>query len=236
MRPSSCYLYLPCRTAQVLAPAALLKGGIRVWLDSQLLQEHNILDPSDVNLALEIRDGGKKYLRHFRFDMDACVTLHIYFDAVFALLGPTGSTFCSCKVNPDGMFRIYFPGDYTVHPPGYLESDIPKRPFKAAKLSKERSQVPSLSVSHGEIFDPSFDVGLVYPDAMVLGPSTSQLLEEMPSPVKARADDAVLLAKKARDEKAEKVEKVKVDFESRKKTRSKNFKELPKKLGILAKF
>ena len=39
VRPSSCYLYLPCRTAQVLAPAELLEGGIRVWLDSKLLKD-----------------------------------------------------------------------------------------------------------------------------------------------------------------------------------------------------
>ena len=39
VRPASCYLYLPCRTAQVLAPAELLEGGIRVWLDSKLLKD-----------------------------------------------------------------------------------------------------------------------------------------------------------------------------------------------------
>ena len=42
-RLSSCYLYLPCRTAQVLAPADLLEGGIRIWLDAKLLQDAKFL-------------------------------------------------------------------------------------------------------------------------------------------------------------------------------------------------
>ncbi|CAJ1346724.1 unnamed protein product, partial [Effrenium voratum] len=131
-RPASCYLYLPCRTAQVLAPATLLDGGIRVWLDGGLLKEHGISDPTDLNLGLEIRDGGKKYLRQFRFDADGGVKLHIYFDAVFALIGPNGSSLTSCKAQPDGMFRIYFPGEYTINAPGVVEAGKPQRPFKAS--------------------------------------------------------------------------------------------------------
>ena len=122
-----------------------------------------------MNLALEIRDGGKKYLRQFRFDLDACVRLRAYFDAVFALIGPTGATLLNCRVHPDGMFHIYFPGDYTVYSAGYLDADLPQRPFRAAKLSRERSAVPSLSTAQEQYFDPSFDAGLVYPDAMILG-------------------------------------------------------------------
>lgn len=240
-RPSSCYLYLPCRTAQVLAPADLLEGGIRIWLDAKLLQENNILDPSDVKLALEIRDGGKKYLRQFRFDLDACVRLRAYFDAVFALIGPTGATLLNCRVHPDGMFHIYFPGDYTVYSAGYLDADLPQRPFRAAKLSRERSAVPSLSTAQEQYFDPSFDAGLVYPDAMILGPSTSQLLEEMPtpptfSPKKTPSASSLTTPKHAisEPERSEsRIEPKTIDFQSRKSARLKSHKETQAKLGSL---
>eukprot|EP00435_Cladocopium_sp_Y103_P017907 s648_g4.t1 len=239
-RPSSCYLYLPCRTAQVLAPADLLEGGIRIWLDAKLLQENNILDPSDVNLALEIRDGGKKYLRQFRFDLDACVRLRAYFDAVFALIGPTGATLLSCRVHPDGMFHIYFPGDYTVYSPGYLDADLPQRPFRAAKLSRERSAVPSLSTAQEQYFDPSFDAGLVYPDAMVLGPSTSQLLEEMPtpptlSPKKTPSVSSLTTPKHATSEperSESRIEPKTIDFPSRKSARLDDLSKIFKDFGL----
>lgn len=202
-------------------------------------QENNILDPSDVNLALEIRDGGKKYLRQFRFDLDACVRLRAYFDAVFALIGPTGATLLNCRVHPDGMFHIYFPGDYTVYSAGYLDADLPQRPFRAAKLSRERSAVPSLSTAQEQYFDPSFDAGLVYPDAMILGPSTSQLLEEMPtpptfSPKKTPSASSLTTPKHAisEPERSEsRIEPKTIDFQSRKSARLKSHKETQAKLG-----
>lgn len=201
------------------------------------MEENNILDPTDLTLALEIRDGGKKYLRHFRFDLDACVRLQMYFDATFAIIGPTGATFLSSRVNPDGMFHIYFPGDYTVYSMGFFEAELPQRPFRAAKLSKNRSVVPSLSTAQEQYFDPSFDAGLVYPDAMVLGPSTSQLLEEMPSPPcsspKKTASTSTIATPKngtSEPERSEKIQK-KVDFESRRSARLKSHKEMQAKLG-----
>ena len=132
-----------------------------------------------MNLALEIRDGGRKYLRQFRFNLEGSVTLHIYFDAIFALIAPNGSTLSS-PVWPDGMFRVYFPGDYTVCRQSVLEADVPRKPWKPASLSRQPSVVPTPS-SRDEYFDPSIDAGLVYPEAMILGPSTADLLESPPS-------------------------------------------------------
>ena len=136
-------------------------------------EEHKIFDPGDVNLAMEIFDGGKKYLRQFRFDQDACVRLPC-FDASFALVGPSEGPLCSCVSSPDGMFKVFFPGDYTVHLEGYLEAEAPARPFRAVKLSRSKSEVLRLQAELME--DPSLEAGSLYPEAMVLGPSTSQLL------------------------------------------------------------
>ena len=146
-----------------------------------------------MNLALEISDGGKKYLRQFRFNLDSCVTLHIYFDAIFALIAPNGSTICS-PIWPDGMFHIYFPGDYTVCSQSVLEADVPKKTWKPAPLSRQPSVVPAAS-TRDEFFDPSIDAGLVYPEAMVLGPSTMDLLDSphsSRSTAKATPKSAVL--------------------------------------------
>ncbi|CAE7772101.1 SBE2.2 [Symbiodinium microadriaticum] len=182
-RPASCLLYIPARTAQVLAPASMLEGGIRVWLDARWLKEQDIDNPTDVNLALEIRDGGKKYLRQFRFNAESCVTLHIYFDAIFALIAPNGSTLTS-PVWPDEMFHIYFPGDYTVCSGGVLEADVPKQTWKPATISRQPSVVggTSSAPSRDEFFDPSIDAGLVYPEAMVLGPNSMMDLLDSPAP------------------------------------------------------
>ncbi|CAE7360721.1 SBE2.2 [Symbiodinium sp. CCMP2592] len=180
-RPASCLLYIPARTAQVLAPASMLEGGIRVWLDARWLKEQDIDNPTDVNLALEIRDGGKKYLRQFRFNAESCVTLHIYFDAIFALIAPNGSTLTS-PVWPDEMFHIYFPGDYTVCSGGVLEADVPKMTWKPAPISRQPSVVGTAAPSRDEFFDPSIDAGLVYPEAMVLGPNSMMDLLDSPAP------------------------------------------------------
>ena len=152
--------------------------ALKIGLFMNLAQEQNIDSPTDVNLALEIRDGGKKYLRQFRFNLEGSVTLHIYFDAVFALIGPTGSTLSS-PIWSDGMFRVYFPGDYTVCSQCVLEADLPRKPWKPAPLSRQPSVAPTPS-SRDEILDPSMDAGLIYPDAMILGPSTTDLLDSPP--------------------------------------------------------
>ena len=146
-------------------------------------QEQDIDNPTDVNLALEIRDGGKKYLRQFRFNAESCVTLHIYFDAIFALIAPNGSTLTS-PVWPDEMFHIYFPGDYTVCSGGVLEADVPKQTWKPATISRQPSVVggTSSAPSRDEFFDPSIDAGLVYPEAMVLGPNSMMDLLDSPAP------------------------------------------------------
>ena len=134
-----------------------------------------------MNLALEIRDGGKKYLRQFRFNAESCVTLHIYFDAIFALIAPNGTTLTS-PVWPDEMFHIYFPGDYTVCSGGVLEADVPKMTWKPAPISRQPSVVGTAAPSRDEFFDPSIDAGLVYPEAMVLGPNSMMDLLDSPAP------------------------------------------------------
>lgn len=190
-----------------------------------------------MNLAMEISDGGKKYLRQFRFDQDACVRLPC-FDASFALFGPEG-TLCGCRCSPDGMFKVFFPGDYTVQLAGYLEAEAPARPFRAVKLSRSRSEVLRLEAEQAELLeDPSLEAGSLYPEAMVLGPSTSQLLspstpksaptpKSLPSLPRTPRGSATpkSLASPKSFEMPPSVKDEKFDFEERRAARMKSYKE-----------
>jgi len=148
-RPHSVKMYLPARTAQVLVRDSMLGGGIKIWLSSRFLAGHGIKSADEVTLVLEaggqqdLKDGQKEQLE-YKFK-DNCVVLDKNWTATYSLVGPGNKKLgcLSSKVvsaiwkpgDPapapvpkradgmtptDGLFRIFFPGDYTVEGLGYI--------------------------------------------------------------------------------------------------------------------
>mmetsp|Transcript_78474 Transcript_78474/g.202083 ORF Transcript_78474/g.202083 Transcript_78474/m.202083 type:complete len:1723 (+) Transcript_78474:46-5214(+) len=116
-RPHSVKLYLPSRTAQVLVPERLLEGGVKVWMGERFLLGHG-LKSEQITLKLEVDKQGTKSTMDFKFK-DNCVHIGHNFCCNFTLFGPTGEQL-NCLSSPDGVFRVYFPGDYTIEGLGYM--------------------------------------------------------------------------------------------------------------------
>jgi 1,4-alpha-glucan branching enzyme len=120
-RPHSVKMYLPARTGQVLVPESRLQGGTKIWLSKRFMAGHGITSCDQVILVLEAesknKDGEKDYME-FQFK-DNCVVLGLNFGATFSLVGP-GNQQLDNIASKDGIFKIHFPGDYTIEGLGYV--------------------------------------------------------------------------------------------------------------------
>jgi len=123
-RNHSVKMYLPARTAQVLIRETTLQGGVRIWLDPTFLKSSNIASYKGMQLALEVCKDDKKEMMEFDFDSAGCVELALNFDATFKVLTADGRDL-PCLSSKDGLYRVYFPGDYSVASLGYMKNGQP---------------------------------------------------------------------------------------------------------------
>lgn len=129
-RNHSVKMYLPSRTAQVLVRESALQGGVRIWLDKTFLDSKNLASSKGMKLALEVWKDGKKEMMEFDFDSAGCVELGLSVDATFKVLTADGQDL-PCLSSKDGLYRVFFPGDYSVASLGYMKNG---KPAPAASL------------------------------------------------------------------------------------------------------
>eukprot|EP00446_Apocalathium_sp_SHHI-4_P038691 CAMPEP_0177305258 /NCGR_PEP_ID=MMETSP0368-20130122/7081_1 /TAXON_ID=447022 ORGANISM="Scrippsiella hangoei-like, Strain SHHI-4" /NCGR_SAMPLE_ID=MMETSP0368 /ASSEMBLY_ACC=CAM_ASM_000363 /LENGTH=818 /DNA_ID=CAMNT_0018763881 /DNA_START=42 /DNA_END=2496 /DNA_ORIENTATION=+ len=145
-RPHSVKLYLPARTAQVLVKESVLQGGIRILLAESFLAGHGLTSADGVVLQLETVKDGKKEVAPMKFE-GGCVELAQTSNATFALVGPTGDIL-KCGASKDELFRVYFPGDYTISGKGYLENTPAKDEAIGAVEGQHRGTLRWRQVNH----------------------------------------------------------------------------------------
>eukprot|EP00931_Biecheleriopsis_adriatica_P037100 TRINITY_DN2129_c0_g1_i1.p1 TRINITY_DN2129_c0_g1~~TRINITY_DN2129_c0_g1_i1.p1 ORF type:complete len:813 (-),score=199.50 TRINITY_DN2129_c0_g1_i1:286-2724(-) len=156
-RNHSVKLYLPSRTAQVLIRESALQGGVHVWLEKSFLQSYGISAFTGMKLSLETFKDGKQEMLDFDFDSSGCVELGLNFDASFKILADGKEI--PCKASKDGMYRVYFPGNYTIAGSGFLKSGKTEAPTavspedksaeKAASGGYTASPIPAVSKAVG---------------------------------------------------------------------------------------
>jgi len=131
-RPHSVKLYLPARTVQVLTKDRLLHGGVGIHVAPEFLTEHGLESLAEIDVSVQTWKDGKQVMQPpAKLGADGCVRLADAFDATFKLEGPGGKELKS-NASLDRLFRVYFPGDYTVSGIGYLRNGAPALAAAAA--------------------------------------------------------------------------------------------------------
>jgi len=123
-RPHSVKMYLPSRTVQVLVKDSMVQGGVKLYVAEEFLAGHG-LSPADVSVQQQVWQGAEQVmLDPVPLGADGCLHLKDTFEATFRLLGSTGEEL-ACVASKDGLFRAYFPGEYTVSGSGFLANGAP---------------------------------------------------------------------------------------------------------------
>lgn len=122
-RPHSVKLYLPARTAQVLVKESLLQGGVRIFVSDGFLAGQGLESADGLTLKLQVWKDGKQETTPFKFK-GGCIELGQNVDATFSLETAEGKEL-ACGASKDGLFRVYFPGAYTISGSGYLANGEP---------------------------------------------------------------------------------------------------------------
>jgi len=178
-RPHSVKLYLPARTAQVLAKESLLQGGISVCLSPVFLASMGLKDAADFKVVIcEGKDNARG--KPLPFAAGGCAQIDALV-ATFELLAP-GGTSVPCPVSADGLFYVFFPGKYTIDGVGYLSSGSPDE--QAERLSiPSPPLVPALQAPRVQAERPSMPLPPVLQERAA--PTVSAVVE---SPEKAVGD------------------------------------------------
>mmetsp|Transcript_13633 Transcript_13633/g.30989 ORF Transcript_13633/g.30989 Transcript_13633/m.30989 type:complete len:1989 (-) Transcript_13633:86-6052(-) len=126
-RPHSCKMYLPARTGQVLIRESLLQGGVSLGLDKTFMEYHGINSAGE--LSIQVGDEAPK-----KFSMDGSMKLCDGHNTEFKVVGKNGEEI-PCRASPDGKYRIYFPGVYSLKGMGYIEHGQAAKEIQGPKIS-----------------------------------------------------------------------------------------------------
>jgi len=120
-RPHSVKMYLPSRTVQVLVKDRHTQGGVKVFVAPEYLANEGIESAGELDFHVQTwQNGQPTLLPPTKLGPEGFLHFEGNFDATFKVTGPGGKEM-PCLSSKDGLFRIYFPGEYTVAGSGYVK-------------------------------------------------------------------------------------------------------------------
>mmetsp|Transcript_126119 Transcript_126119/g.364984 ORF Transcript_126119/g.364984 Transcript_126119/m.364984 type:complete len:1445 (-) Transcript_126119:202-4536(-) len=189
-RPHSVKMYLPARTVQVLVKDSLIADGVKIHVSTEFLNEHSLKSTSELSLQLQVwEDATEILLEPVKVGEDGCWHFAEHPAATFRLLGPDRQEL-RCMASKDGLFRVYFPGEYTVSGLGYIANGSPSSLPAAIPVSSAGVDEPAPAKKAPASTERADNATKVKPEKPAAAMEAAAAVVEPPAVAKPEDDDA----------------------------------------------